>query len=275
MRKTEFLYRLHHLGNLLNYAMRLFKSITLIFVASFLLSACGSPGKKHDAYKDMSAAKIYEQGKAQAKKKRYIDAIKDFEALEARFPYGEYTEKAQLALMHAYFENGDAASALASADRFIRTRPRHRSADYAYYIKGIVNYNENFSKLYQYIPLDRSERAPNLARQSFDDFKLLIQKFPNSEYVADARQRMVHLRNQLAEYELHVADYYLQKKAYLAAANRAGYVVAQYDQSSSIPQALVIMVKSYRALGMHSLAKDSYLTLEKNFPNSEFIKELS
>jgi outer membrane protein assembly factor BamD len=232
------------------------------------LIACSS--SKKDPYKEMSAEQIYSQGKTSAKKERFAMAVKDFEALEARYPYGEYTCKAQLALIHAYYKQDEPTSALAAADRFIRMYPNHKNIDYVYYLKGLINYDENYSMAYRYFPIDRSLRDPTLARQAFSDFKVLLQRFPNSKYATDAQMRMIHLRNQLANYELYIAEHYLKKKAYIAAANRAGYIINQFEHSESIPHALAIMVKAYQALGMDILANDALATLNKNFPQYSF-----
>lgn len=240
--------------------------LAAILLGSSLLGGCSSHKTKSDPYENMTAEKIYNKGKAAALKGSYHTAIKDFEELEARYPYGHFTDKAQLALIHAYFKNNNAASALAIADRFIRVHPSHEHVDYAYYLKGLVNYEENFSSIYHYFPIDRSLRDPSIAQQAFDDFKTLLQKFPNSKYAADARQRMVHLRNQFANYELHVANYYMTQNAYLAASNRAGYILNYFDQTEAIPEALILMVKAYRAMGMQELEADAFATLQHNFP---------
>lgn len=238
-----------------------------IISVGFSLTACSS-NSKTELYKGMTAEQMYSQGKLAAQKERYNNAIKDFEALEAKYPYGKYTHKAQLAIIHAYYKKDEAASALAAADRFIRMYPRHKNIDYVYYMKGVINYDENFSTVYQYFPIDRSLRDPTLARQSFDDFKTLLQRYPNSDYAIDAEKRMVNLRNHLANYELHIANYYLKKGAYIAAANRAGYIISQFNQTTAMPEALAVIIKSYRVLGMNKLADDALATLDKNFPNS-------
>ena len=243
-------------------AIALFAWIAIV-ITSF--TGCTTHNKQ-DPYKDMSAKTIYEKGKQQALDGKYKDAITDFEAVETRFPYGEFTNKSQLALIHAYYKNHETASALAAADRFIRTHPTHANIDFAYYMKGVINYDANFSIIYHLFPLNRSKRDPSLARQSFDDFKVLLEKFPKSPYAADARQRMIHLRNQLAEHELHIANYYMTKEAYLAAANRAGYIVNQFSTTKSVEPALMIMIKAYHALGMQELANDAEKLLTNNFP---------
>ena len=230
-----------------------------------LLTGCG--GEPKDIYKDMSAQDIYNRGKTASASKNYSQAVKDFDALEAHYPYGEYTDKGQLALIYAYAHNDDNASALATADRFIRVHPRHQHVDFAYYMKGLVNFNDNYSFVFRNLPLDRSKRTSTYAQQAFDDFKTLIEKFPNSKYAADARKRMILMREQLADHELHVAKYYVSQGADLAAANRAGYVLNQFPQTKAAPKALLIMYKSYTAIGMKKEAAEAMAMLEKNFPD--------
>ena len=215
----------------------------------------------------MSAQQIYMKGKEAALKKNYSEAVKDFDALEAHYPYGEYTDKGQLALIHAYANSDDDASALATADRFIRVHPRHQNVDFAYYMKGVVNFNENYSFVFRNLPLDRSMRASTYAQQAFDDFKTLLEKFPNSKYAPDARKRMILMREQLADHELHIAKYYENQGANLAAANRAGYLLNQFPQTKAAPKALLIMYKNYSAIGMKKEADEAMAMLEQNFPD--------
>lgn len=223
----------------------------------------------------MTAAQIYAQAQKNFAKENYSQATKDFEALEARFPYGEFSDKAQLGLIHAYYKHSDSALALSAADRFIRMHPHHPQVDYAYYLKGLVTFDQNYSFTFRYLPLDKSARDPSTAQESFDAFKELIDRFPNSEYIPDAKRRMIFLRNQLANYELQVVEYYIKRGAYLSAANRANYIVKHFERTPAIPKALAYLVKSYRQLGMHELAEDALKTLQSNFPDSEELKKLS
>lgn len=227
----------------------------------------GCFAKKEDVYNSLSAQQIYERGKKAAISGNNSQAIEDFDALEARYPYGEYTDKGQLALISAYANSDEGASALATADRFIRIHPRHPNVDFAYYMKGVVNYNENFSMAFRQLPLDRSMRSSEFAQDGFDAFKTLLEKFPNSQYAPDARKRMIVLREQLANHELHIAKYYLAQGADLAAANRAGYIVNQFPRTEAAPKALLIMHKSYLALGMKKEANEAMATLAQNFPD--------
>lgn len=224
-------------------------------------------GKKEDIYKDLSAKQIYERGKTAAQAKNYSQAIEDFDALEARYPYGEWSEKGQLALIHAYANGKEEASALAAADRFIRMHPRHPNVDYAYYMKGVINFDDNFTLAFRAMPLDRSLRDSQYAQEGFDSFKTLIEKFPKSRYAADARKRMILLREQLANHELHIAEYYERQGASLAAANRAGYLINQFPRTAAVPKALLIMDRSYKKMGLHKEAAEAMTVLHQNFPN--------
>lgn len=199
--------------------------------------------------------------------KNYSQAIQDFDALEAHYPYGEWSEKGQLAIIHAYAEGGEEASALAAADRFIRMHPRHPNVDYAYYMRGVVNYEDNYSLAFKIFPLDRSMRASTFAQDGFDAFKILVEKFPNSKYAPDARRRMIVLREQLADHELHIARYYEKQGASLAAANRAGYLINQFPRTRAVPEALLIMHRCYKAIGINKESNEALAMLQENFPN--------
>lgn len=248
-------------------------NLHIILLASLaLLTACNTHNK--DVYKGMTAAQIYAQAEKNVTKENFAQATKDFEALEARFPYGEFSDKAQLGLINAYYKHNDYALALSTADRFIRMHRRHPNVDYAYYLKGLTTFDQNYSFTFRYLPLDKSARDPSIAQESFDAFKELIDRFPNSQHAADARQRMIFLRNLLANHELQVVEYYIKRGAYLSAANRANYIVKHFEQTPVIPRALAAMITSYRRLGMQQLANDALKTLATNFPESEELKKL-
>ncbi len=223
----------------------------------------------------MSAAEIYAEAEKNVAKENFAKATKDFEALESRFPYGEFADKAQLGLINAYYKHNEPALALSTADRFIKMNPHHPQVDYAYYLKGLVTFDQNYSFAFRYLPLDKSSRDPTTAEESFNTFKELIERFPKSEYVADSRQRMIFLKNQLASHELQVVEYYIKRGAYLSAANRANYIIKHFEQTPAIPKALAAMVVSYRHLGMEQLANDALKTLQVNYPDSNELKGLS
>ncbi len=243
--------------------------LAYFMLISAMVAALSGCMKNKDPYQDMTAQTIYERGKVSYQKGRVSQAIKDFDALEARYPYGEYTDKGQLALISLYTENDEGEAALATANRFIRMHPRNPNVDFAYYMKGVINYHDNFTWAFRNLPVDRSMRASSFAQQSFDDFKTFIEKFPNSKYAPDARKRMIVMREQLAQHELHIARYYQKQGAELAAANRAAYIVNQFPRTNAVPDALEIMHKSFAAIGLTQQSTEALAVLRQNFPDYE------
>ena len=246
-----------------NTTVKLVLLLINICVSTTCLVSCSS--KKKDMYVGLSAEQIYTQGKNNVQKGKFSDAVKDFEALESNYPYGNYADKAKLALMHAYYSKKEYPQAKATADRFVRIYPNHVHVDYAHYMQGLSGYDQYYSTVYRIFKIDRSRREPTFAVQSFDDFKVLLERFPASKYALDARQRMLHLRNQLAFHELYIAQYYLDKRAYLAAANRANLIISDFDETLAIEPALNIMAKAYSSLGMPELERNAVNLLNANF----------
>ncbi|HTP60922.1 MAG TPA: outer membrane protein assembly factor BamD [Burkholderiales bacterium] len=239
--------------------------------ASLLLSGCGLlPGEK-DETAGWSAQKLYGEAKDAMDSKTWDKAIKYLEKLEARYPYGKYAQQAQLDVAYAYWKDGQRASAIAAADRFIKLYPNHPNIDYAYYLKGLVNFNENQGLFSIIDNPDMSERDSKGTRESFEAFKDLITRFPDSKYAEDARARMRYLVNSLAQYEVHVARYYMKRGAYVAAANRAQYAVLNYPNAPAIEEAVFIMVKAYDSLGMDDLRDAADRVMRKNFPESKYL----
>jgi outer membrane assembly lipoprotein YfiO len=195
-------------------------------------------------------------------------AIAIFQQLEANFPFGRYAAQSQLELIYAYYRNGEPEAARAAADRFIRLYPDNPNLDYAYYMKGMSFYSEDSRILGRYLPTDPSKRDPGKARESFTDFSQLLSRFPNSPYAPDARARMIYLRNLLAQSEIHVAEFYIKRQAYLSALNRARYVVENYQGAPAVPRALEIMTEMYLRLGLNDLADSSLAILKANYPDS-------
>jgi len=220
-----------------------------------------------------SAAKLYSEARDAIADSNYTNAIKYLEKLDARYPYGRYAEQAQMELAYVYYKDDDQASSLAACDRFIKLHPKSRNVDYIYYLKGIVNFNEDLGLLGKLAGQDQSERDPKAARDAFDSFKELVTRFPNSKYTADAIARMKYLVNTLAEHEVHVADYYMRRGAYLAAANRAQYALVHYPQAPADQEALFILVKAYDKLGLTKLRDDADRVMHENFPNSPYYKK--
>jgi outer membrane protein assembly factor BamD len=222
----------------------------------------------------MSADKIYAEAKTALDNGQYDLAIKRYESLEARFPYGRYSQQGQLEVAYAYYKQKEQASAVAAAERFMKLHPNHPSVDYAYYLKGLAYFNEDAGLMSRISHQDPSERDPKSARDSFDAFKELVQRFPDSKYAPDALARMKYLVNALASHEIHVARWYVRRGAYVAAANRAQFALKNYPEAPIQEEALLIMIRSYDALGMRELRDDTERILKNNFPDSEQAKSL-
>lgn len=236
--------------------------IALATVACLTLAGCGGNKTKELIG---NADKLYDAAKRASDNGNYRDAIAYYEQLEARFPFSNPARQGQLDLMYAYYKNREPESAIDQADQFIRENPAHPRVDYAYYIKGLVQFERNPNFLERWFNADLSQRPPIDARKSFQAFQSLLQRFPNSEYAGDSRQRMIFLRNRLASYEVYVADYYLKRGAYVGAINRCKYTIENYDGAPQMRRALEIMAASYSRLGMRDLAAESEKVLRENF----------
>jgi len=247
------------------------RSLAALAASLLLLSACGLLQDKSDPTKDWSAQRLYKEAKDELDSGSYDQAIKYYETLEARFPYGAYSQQAQIESAYAYFKQGEAASAVAAIDRFLKLHPNHPNADYAYYLKGLVHFNEDLGFLGKFSGQDVTERDPKAARDSFDAFKELATRFPQSKYTPDGLARMNYLVNALAFSEVHVARWYMRRGAYIAAANRAQFALQNYPDAPAIEEALYIMIKAYDALGMVNLRDDAERVMRKNFPQSKFL----
>lgn len=255
----------------MNISLQKFASYVLV-----TLLCCGcSSNPKDEKYNNMAANEIYQQGVKHVRKNRFAQAVDDFEALESRYPFGEYADKAQLGAVFAHYLNEDYAQALPAVDRFLRMYPRHPNVDYGFYMKGLIHFSEAVGFLNRYFPMDRAERDPNPAKKALASFQHLVTHYPDSPYIENAKQRMIYLRNMIAENELYAAKYYLKKGAYLAAATRCNYILVHFDRSPQIEEALAIMVQSYRQLALHDLANDAYHVLSQNFPHSDYTRKLA
>ena len=232
------------------------------------------PEQKEET-KDWSAQKFYTEAKEKLSDGNYSAAITLFESLEARFPYGRFAQQAQLETAYAYYKDQEQASAIAAADRFIKLHPNHANVDYAYYLKGLANFNDNWG-IMSYVmqgvlKQDMSERDSKASRESFEHFRILVTRYPDSKYAPDARQRMAHLINVVAMSEIYVARYYMKRKAYIAAANRAQFALREYPTTPATEEALFIMVKAYDMLGLDDLRDDAERVLQQNFPDSSHL----
>jgi outer membrane protein assembly factor BamD len=246
---------------------------TLISLLVLSLSACSWLGFQEDKTKEWSANKLYSEASAELDSGNYKTAIDYYEKLDARYPFGRYAMQAQLDVAYAYYKAEEPESAIAAADRFIKLYPQNPYVDYAYYLKGIVNYNRSVGFLDRYIPTDPSQRDPGSALDAFQDFAELVRQFPDSKYAADARQRMIYLRNNLAKNEVNIARYYMKRGAYIAAVNRTTYVVEHFQRTSAVESALEVMVDAYKQLGEQKLAADTERVLALNRKEGRFLSE--
>lgn len=245
-------------------------SLLSALLAALALSGCGLFPEQPDETAGWSASKIYSEAKISMNEGAYDKAVKMFEKLEARYPYGRYAQQAQLETAYAYYRQNEVASALAACDRFIRMQPNHPNVDYAYYLKGLVNFNEDLGILGYVSNQDLTERDPKAARESFDAFRDLVTRFPGSKYTPDARARMSYLINAMASHQVHVANYYMRRGAYVAAVNRAQNSIKDFPDAPANEAALAVMIKSYDALGMKDLRDDAERVMRKNFPDSQY-----
>ncbi len=210
---------------------------------------------KGDKVIEGSPEQLYRDAIKDIKSNNYPGAIQRYEMLEARYPFSEQAKQGQLDLIYAYYKNRSADSAIDQSDQFIRENPTHPRVDYAYYVRGLVYFDSGANWLERKFKANIAKRPPHEARKSFQAFQVLVQQYPKSPYAADARQRMVYLRNRLADYEIEVARYYLKRGAYVGAANRAKGVIEGYDGAPAVDDALKILAASYRKLGVDDLAQ--------------------
>jgi outer membrane protein assembly factor BamD len=218
-----------------------------------------------------SAQRLYGEAKDAMADRQWQKAIKYFEKLEARYPYGRFAQQAQLEVAYAYWKDDERASAIAACDRFIKLYPNHENVAYAWYLKGLINFNELSGLLTWLTAPDMSDRDPKAAREAFVAFREVVARFPESRYAEDAGARMRFLVNSLAASEVHVARYYMKRSAFVAAANRAQYAVLHYPQAPAVEEAMAILVHAYDALGMPELRDDAKRVLLKNFPQTEYL----
>ena len=243
-------------------------SLLVVFVA--LLVGCASD--LQDETSGWSAQRLYGEAKDAMASRDWPRAIKYLERLEARYPYGRFAQQAQLEIAYCHWKDSERASAIAAVDRFIKMYPNHANADYAWYLKGLVNFNDQYGILSQLTTPDMSDRDPKSTRESFVAFKEVVARFPDSKYAEDAAARMRYLVNALASHEVHVARYYMKRGAYLAAANRAQYAIAHYAQAPALEEAVFMLVLAYDRLGMTDLRDAADRVMRTNFPDSRYLK---
>ena len=242
-----------------------FVKLVLVLTFTGILNGCALFGEEKKP--ETPEPQLWEEAKQLLDDNNFELAAQKLEMLESRYPFGRYSEQAQLELIFAYQKQGKADEAISAADRFIRLHPQHENIDYAYYLRGLTRFLADQSMINRFLPTDMSMRDPGAAKESFEDFATLLERYPTSQYAPDARKRMIFLRNQLAQYEIHVARYYLKRGAFVAATNRGRYVLENFAQSTSTADALAVMVEGYNKLGLAELAASSLSVLEQNYPD--------
>jgi outer membrane protein assembly factor BamD len=245
--------------------------LSFLILATLSLSGCGLLPEEPDETVSWSANKLYTEAKNAVDSGAYERAIKLYEKLESRFPYGRYAQQAQLETAYTYYRQTEYASAITACDRFMREHPTHPGVDYALYLKGLSNFTVDANILSAATSQDLAELDPKAAKESFASFKELITRFPKSKYAEDARLRMNYLVNALASHEVLVADYYIRRGAYIAAINRAQTCLKTYPESPAIERALAVMIKAYDKLNITDLRDDTKRVLQHNFPNRPYL----
>lgn len=237
--------------------------------------ASGDSSTDEETYAGWNADKFRTEAKTTMEAGIYGKSIKLYEALETRYPFDNAAPQTLLDSAYAYYKNNDAEAAIAAADRFIKTYPRDNHIDYAYYLKGLVNYNRGITFVDRFLPTDTSQRDQVYANDALENFAELMRRYPKSHYIADAQQRTVAIKNNLALHEINIARYYMKRKAYIAAVNRAKTVMEKYPRSIALPFALEILQDAYTQLGMTDLASDAKRVYDLNYPNGAPVTENS
>lgn len=244
---------------------KLFPVFGLLLI-TLMTASCSSNSEKKEQRIRGAEQELYQSVQYYLNSSNWETAIEYLESMEENFPFGVYAEQSQLDLIYAHFKSNEHDAAIASADRFIRLHPQHHNVDYAYYMRGIAAfYNQTaFSSAYS---SDYTTRDPGAAKDAFNHFAQLINRYPKSQYVLDAQKRMVYLRNIIARSEINVANYYFKRGAYTAALNRGRWVVENMQTTPAVPDGLAVMAQAYHLMGMHDLSKDAINVLQHNFPD--------
>lgn len=245
-----------------------------VLISAVVITACGSTSsKKEDKYFAMTGQDLLTEGNKSLDGASYEIAIQHYEAIEARFPHTSLAEQAKLNKIYAHYHDRQHDKALAEIDEFVRLYPNHNSVDYLYYMQGLINFDRARSILDKMLPPDRSKIDQNQMHESLKSFMIVVERFPDGDYAEDSAERIIYLRNLLAEAEIHKANFYLERHAYVGAANRAQYVLDHYDATTSVSNALYIQAKAYKELGLVELAQKSLDLLRHNFPYDARLSE--
>ena len=248
------------------------RTVWPVLLLTVVLSGCAFFEEKDETL-GWSQQKLYTEATDNMRGGGYAKAIEYYEILLSRYPFGKYAHQAQLNLAYVYYRHAEPESAIAAADRFIKLHPGHPASAYAHYLRGLINFNRGRGFLDRYVPSDTSQRDPGAALDSYKDFSEVVRLFPDSEYAEDAARHMLHLRNNLARHEVHVVKYYMRRGAFLAAANRAEFVVQNYQRTPALREALEVMIAAYTELGMDDLAHDTQRVLALNQNTGALIED--
>lgn len=247
-----------------NRAKRHFTLLTLLALTiALVLGGCASRGDRTAGW---SAEQLYSEAKRAMDGANFEGAIEYFEILEARYPFGDLAMQAQLDLAYSYYRFGEHDAALSATDRFIRIHPTHPAVAYAYYLRGVIQYNKGERFLNRWFPRDLAETDQRLLRSAYEDFHTVVERYPDTEYADDARQRLIYLRNEMARHEYEVARFYFRRSAFAATVNRIDYLIANYDGAPVMPEALVLQAEALEALGLEDRADDVRRVLSENWP---------
>ncbi|MEP1213610.1 MAG: outer membrane protein assembly factor BamD [Marinobacter sp.] len=244
--------------------MRTVVRLLLVTITALMIGACASNQQEEVLPEET----YYENARDAMNSGNFNEAERNLDFLETYYPFGRYAEQAQLDLIYARYQNLDLEGARAAADRFLRLNPQSDHADYALYMRGLASYNLDIGLAARYFPIDVAARDPGEQRQAFRDFSELLNRYPSSKYAPDARQRMIAIRNRLAELELFAARYYISREAYIAANNRARFIVENYSTTPSVEEAMIIMAETFRFMDLKKASADAVAMLQDNFPES-------
>ena len=251
----------------MGYIMKRFAVFGIVMTV--MLASCSKFLDKDDdesnPFQGVAAKTLYTDSQKAMEKKEYTAATKRLEALETMYPFSDYSERAAIDLIYAYYEKEEYAACAAAAERFIHLYPRAKNVDYAYYMKALANFQQPRGAMAKFLPLDESWRDPGTQAQSYSDFATLVQLFPNSKYKANSLQRMIYLRNMFAQKNLNIAKYYYHRKMFVAASERANYVIKTYPQASSTQEAMALLYNANKELGLNDAAKDTLQVYEATY----------
>ena len=248
--------------------------INLIF--SVFLSSCSyweNAFEEPDPTIGMSAAQIYGEGRAFLDAEDYPNAIIFFDILEARYPFGIYSTQSMLDLAYASYKSNLKDEAIVNIDRFIRLYPNHPKVSYAYYLRALSNFDKDRNFITEIFGQDPSKYDISKLKRSFDDFSIIVNRFPNTEYAKDSRNRLLYIKNMMAANELYIAKYYVKRLAHIAAIERIKYLLTYYNGTPSTEEALLVLINSYKYLQMNDLASDTARVLKENYPNYTIVNQ--